>query len=62
MRTGLSDAPEVMRALAKADECAKQAALAKTDKDGDFHERMRRKWLGVLGGPSTIAPGRRAAR
>ncbi len=50
MRTGLSDAPEVMRALAKADECAKQAALAKTDKDGDFHERMRRKWLGVADG------------
>jgi hypothetical protein len=47
MRSGLSDPPEVTQALAKADECAKQAALAKTDKDRDFHERMRRKWLGL---------------
>ncbi len=38
------------RALAKADECARKAALAKTVKDQDFHERMRRKWLGVADG------------
>ncbi|HEX9284290.1 MAG TPA: hypothetical protein VF879_01365 [Nitrospirales bacterium] len=50
MRTGLSDEPEFMRALAKADECARKAALAKTVKDQDFHERMRRKWLGVADG------------
>jgi hypothetical protein len=30
-----------------AEECAKQAALAKTFKDRDYYERMRRKWLGV---------------
>ncbi len=50
MRSGLSDAPEVKQALAKAEECAKAAALAKTDKDRDFHERMRRKWLGLADG------------
>jgi hypothetical protein len=50
MRSELGDAPEVKQALAKAEECAKQAALAKTFKDRDYYERMRRKWLGVADG------------
>ena len=50
MRSRVGDAPEVRRALAKAKECAKLAALAKTDNDRDFHERMRRKWLGLAVG------------
>ncbi len=50
MRIRLSDTPEVMQAKAKAEECAKLAALAKTDKDRNFHERMRRKWLDLADG------------
>jgi hypothetical protein len=38
------------QALAKAEECAKAAALAKTDNDRAFHDRMRRKWLGIADG------------
>ena len=48
MRNGLTD--EVMQAFARAEECAKQATLAKADKDRDFHERMRRKWLDLANG------------
>jgi hypothetical protein len=33
MNSELDDAPEVKQALAKAEECAKQAALAKTKKE-----------------------------
>jgi hypothetical protein len=47
MRSELDDAQQ---ALAKAEECAKQAALAKTFKDRDYYERMRRKWLGIAEG------------
>jgi hypothetical protein len=50
MRSAIGDDPEVKRALAKAEECAKQAALAKTAKDRDYYERMRRKWLGIADG------------
>jgi hypothetical protein len=50
MRSGLRDPPDVKQALARAEECAKQAALVKTDKDREFHERMRRKWLGIAEG------------
>jgi hypothetical protein len=50
MHSELNDAPEVMQALAKAEECAKQAALAKTYRDRDRYERMRRKWLGIADG------------
>jgi hypothetical protein len=50
MSNGLGDAPEVKQALAKAEECAKKAALAKTAKDRDYYDRMRRKWLGIADG------------
>jgi hypothetical protein len=50
MRSELSDAPEVKQALAKAEECAKRAAAAKTKKDRDYYERMHRKWLGIAEG------------
>ncbi len=50
MRSRVGDTPEVKQALAKAKECAKQATLAKTDNDRNFHERMRRKWLGLADG------------
>jgi hypothetical protein len=47
---GLGNSAEVKQALAKAEECAKKAALAKTNKDRDYYERMRRKWLGIADG------------
>jgi hypothetical protein len=46
----LDNAPEVKQALAKAEECAKKAALAKIKEDKDYYERMRRKWLGIAEG------------
>jgi hypothetical protein len=55
MRSAIGDDPEVKRALVKAEECAKQAALAKTAKDRDYYERMRRKWLGIANGWRVIA-------
>jgi hypothetical protein len=45
-----SEPPEVKQALAKAEECAKKAALAKTPKDRAYYERMHRKWLGIAEG------------
>jgi hypothetical protein len=59
----LNDTLEVKRALAKAEECAKLAALAKTAKDRDYYDRMRRKWLGIADGWRVIdeideVPGR----
>jgi hypothetical protein len=48
--SGLSASPEVKQALAKAQECAKKAVLAKTNKDRDYYERMRQKWLGIAEG------------
>jgi hypothetical protein len=50
MGNGLGDAPEVKQALAKAEECAKKAALAKTAKDREYYDRMHRKWLGIADG------------
>jgi hypothetical protein len=50
MGKGRGDAPEVEQALAKAEECAKLAASAKTPKVRDYYERMRREWLGVANG------------
>jgi hypothetical protein len=46
----MPDEPEIKEALAKAEECAKKAALAKTPKDRDYYERMQRKWLGIAEG------------
>jgi hypothetical protein len=51
----LSNAPEVKQALAKAEECAKLAASAKSFRDRDYYERMRRKWLGIADGWRVIA-------
>ena len=50
MRSGLTEGSEIKQALAKAKECAKKAAVAKTNKDRDYYERMRRKWLGLVDG------------
>jgi hypothetical protein len=33
----MPDEPEIKEALAKAEECAKKAALAKTPKDRDYY-------------------------
>jgi len=41
---------QVKQADAKAKENARLAAQAKTDKDRDYYERMRRKWLGLADG------------
>ncbi len=41
---------EVKQAVAKAEENAKLAAQAGTNKDRDYYERMRRKWLGIADG------------
>jgi thymidylate kinase len=41
---------EVKHALAKAEKNARLAAQAKTEKDRDYYERMRRKWLGIAEG------------
>jgi hypothetical protein len=46
----LGDTPEVKQALAKAEECARKAAIAKTAKDRDYYNRMHRKWLGLADG------------
>jgi hypothetical protein len=48
-------APEVKEALAKAEEYANLAALAKTVKDPNYYERMRHKWLGIAEGWRVIA-------
>jgi hypothetical protein len=41
---------QVKQAVAKAEKNTKLAAQAKTDKDRDYYERMRRKWLGLAQG------------
>jgi hypothetical protein len=46
----LSDTSEAKQALAKAKECAEKAAQAKTAKDRDYYDRMRRKWIGIADG------------
>ena len=56
MRSPLSDdPPEVGEAMAKAQEYANLAALAKTAKDRNYYERLRRKWLGLAEGWRFIA-------
>ena len=47
MNSSMEEAPEVKEALIKADEYAALASSAKTKKDRDYYDRMRRKWLGV---------------
>ena len=51
----LSEAPEVVQALAKAEEYARLAVSAKTAKDRNYYERLRRKWLGLAEGWRFIA-------
>ena len=46
----LSEAPEVVQALAKAEEYARRAALATTPSDRNHFERLRTKWLGIAEG------------
>jgi hypothetical protein len=41
---------QVKQAVTKAEKNTKLAAQAKTDKDRDYYERMRRKWLGLAQG------------
>jgi len=41
---------QVKQAVAKAEENARLAAQARTDKDRDYYDRMRRKWLGIAEG------------
>ena len=50
MRSQLTEGSEIKQALVKAEECAKLAASAKSYKDRDYYERMRRKWLGLADG------------
>jgi hypothetical protein len=50
MRSQLSEGSEIKQALAKAEEFARKAALAKTAKDRDYYDRMYRKWLGIADG------------
>jgi hypothetical protein len=50
MRSQLSEGSEIKQALAKAEEFARKAALAKTAKDRDYYDRMHRKWLGIADG------------
>jgi hypothetical protein len=46
----LSEAPEVIQALAKAEEYARLADSAKNANDRNDYERLRRKWLGIADG------------
>jgi hypothetical protein len=50
MRSNPSEELEIKQALAKAEECARLAASAKTFKDRVYYERMHRKWLGLAEG------------
>jgi hypothetical protein len=50
VRCQLTKGLEVKQALAKAEECAEKAALAKTAEDRNYYDRMRRKWLGIAEG------------
>jgi hypothetical protein len=50
MRSQLSEGSEIKQALAKAEEFARKAALAKTAKDRDYYDRIHRKWLGIADG------------
>jgi hypothetical protein len=46
----LSEALEVIQALAKAEEYARLAESAKNANDRNDYERLRRKWLGIADG------------
>ena len=46
----MSEAPEVKQAMTKADEYTALASSAKSKKDRNYYQRMRRKWLGVADG------------
>jgi hypothetical protein len=50
-----NEAPEVIQALAKADEYGRLAAQTKTAKDRNDYERLRHKWLGIADGWRVIA-------
>jgi hypothetical protein len=50
MRSRRTEGSEIQQALAKAEECARKAALAKTAEDRDYYDRMHRKWLGIADG------------
>jgi hypothetical protein len=45
-----SEAPEVIQALAKAEEYARLAESAKNANERNDCERLRRKWLGIADG------------
>jgi hypothetical protein len=45
-----SEAPEVIQALAKADEYARLAESAKNANERNDYELLRRKWLGIADG------------
>jgi hypothetical protein len=49
------EAPEVLQALAKAEENAARARSAQTREDRDYYERMNRKWLSIAQGWRAIA-------
>jgi hypothetical protein len=43
----LREPPGAKQAVAKAEENATRARVAKTAQDREFYERMSRKWLGI---------------
>jgi len=43
----LREPPEVIQAVAKAEESATRARSAKTAEDREYYERMSRKWLDI---------------
>jgi hypothetical protein len=55
MHAPSTEAPEVKEAMAKVEEYAALAATAKSRKDRDHYEKMRRKWLGLAEGWRLIA-------
>ena len=48
--TKLPEAPEVVRALEKAQEYKDKAAEATTEQERKDYERLRKKWLGIADG------------
>ena len=51
----LREAPDVKKALAKAEENAVRARSAKTAQDREYYERMGRKWRAIADGWRVIA-------
>jgi hypothetical protein len=47
-RGSMSD--QLKQAIVKAQENAKLAAKAKTEKDRNYYDRMHRKWMGIADG------------